>query len=348
MKAAVFEGKDNIVVQEVPDPVLRDGELLLEIEACCICGADLRTYRHGHAKITPPRILGHEFCGTVVETRATEGPSVGDRVVMYIVIPCGQCKYCRAGRANLCVSRATMSYDFDGAFATHMKVPAKAVAGGHLFKVEADISSREMAISEPLGCAINAHHNRLNIGLKDVVAVIGAGPIGVMHALLARLQGAQKVFILDTSESRLEMAKAFDLDERIIVSSEGGHIERVKELTDGFGADVVIVACGSPHAQIDSLEIAAKAGRVEFFGGLPKSSPTAQLNTNHLHYKEITVSGSFSEKMSDFQAAQALVQSGRFPADKIVNKELPLEVITDGFHLMEEGKALKACINPQL
>src|SRR5437868_630330 len=119
MKAAVYEGKGQLVVREVPEPVLESGEVLLAIEACCVCGTDLRTYRHGDAKITPPRILGHEFCGRVVESRAdgAAGPAVGDRVVMYIVLPCGQCRYCEIGRENLCEQRTTMAYHHDGAFA---------------------------------------------------------------------------------------------------------------------------------------------------------------------------------------------------------------------------------------
>jgi L-iditol 2-dehydrogenase len=226
-----------------------------------------------------------------------------------------------------------------------VKIPAKGVSNGHLFKVETDIASEQMALAEPLGCVINAH-GRLNINMYDTVAVIGAGPIGVMHAVVSRLQGAQKVWMLDVSENRLAQATAFDIDGTVLVSRDGAHIEKMLELTDGLGPSVVIVACSNAHAQADALEIAGKGGRVEFFGGLPKSAPTAVLNTNHLHYKEIVITGSYSEKMSDFQAAQALIQSGRFPADKIITHHLPLDRLTEAFPLMESGEALKVCINP--
>lgn len=347
MKAAVYHGKEDIQIEQVADPTLENGEVLLEIDSCCVCGTDLRTYRHGDKKIAPPRVLGHEFCARVVESRADDSPGVriGDRVVMYIVLPCGACLYCKAGRTNLCTSRTTMSYHYDGAFAPLMKVPAAGVRNGHLFKVENEIESAHMGLAEPLGCVINAH-GKLQIGLKDTVAIIGAGPIGVMHAAVSRLQGAQKVWMLDTLDERLKMAESFDIDGIIKVAPDGGHIERVKELTEGLGPSVVIVACSNAHAQADALEIAGKGGRVEFFGGLPKSAPTAVLNTNHLHYKEITVSGSYSEKMSDFQASQALIQSGRFPADKIITHTLPLERLTEAFPLMESGAALKVCIEP--
>jgi L-iditol 2-dehydrogenase len=169
----------------------------------------------------------------------------------------------------------------------------------------------------------------------------------MLHALVARRSGAQKVIMLDVSENRLAMAGDFEVDETVTVASDGSHIARVKELTGGIGADVVIVACSVAQAQIDALEMAAKAARVELFGGLPKSKPTAELNTNHLHYKEIVVTGSFSEKMSDFQAAQALVQSGRVPADKLVTHVLPLDEIHKGVELMEKGEALKVCIDPR-
>ncbi len=349
MKAAVYEGRESIVVREVPDPVLEDGDVLLKIEACCVCGSDRRTYRHGHASIPPPRVLGHEFCGTVVESRAADhvGIKVGDRVVMYIVMPCGTCQPCKEGKVNICLTRKTMAYHYDGGYAEYTKIPAVAVSAGSLIKVESDTPSEHMALSEPTGCAINAH-GRLKIGLKDTVAVFGAGPVGIIHAVLARLQGAQKVFMLAHPGQRLEGAAAFDVDACVAVTDDGAHKDEIMRLTGGAGCSVVISACNSRQAQVDAVEIAARSGRIEYFGGLPKDDPTAPLNTNLLHYKEITVTGSFSEKMSDFQAAVALIQSGRFPAEKLVTDMLPLGRMTEAFDLMDAGTCLKPCIDPRL
>ena len=347
MKAAVYEGKECIIVKDVPDPVLGDGEMLLEIEACTVCGVDLRTYRHGDKKIIPPRILGHEFCGKVIESKNDNANvQVGDRVVMYIVLPCGICMYCKSGNMNLCDNRTTMSYHYDGAYAQYMKVPAVAVKNGHLFKVGEDIESKYATLTEPLGCVINAH-THLNIGIKDKVAIIGAGPIGALHGIVSKVQGAQKIYLLDVSKERLKHQECFDFDEYIPVGKDKSHIEKIKELTDGAGATVVIVACGSPYAQADALEIAAKGARVEYFGGLPKSDPYATLNTNIIHYKEIIVSGSFSERISDFQIAHALVQNKRIPGNKIITHELSLDNILDAFPLIEKGESLKVCIIPK-
>jgi L-iditol 2-dehydrogenase len=278
MKAAVYEGKEQVVLREVKQPELEDGEVLLKIEACSVCGTDLRTYRHGDAKIKPPRILGHEFCGVVVESRAgPEAPvAVGDRVVMYIVLACGTCRYCKKGRPNLCTNRTTMAYHHDGAFAPYMKVPARAV--DQLFKVSGDISSAEMSLAEPLGCVINAH-SKLGVGLKDTVVVIGAGPIGVMHALVSRLQGAQKVYLLDTAENRLKIAHRFDLDGYATVKPDHSHRDQIKEWTDGFGPDVVIVACSVAAAQADALEIAGilrRAAQEQAHRGIEHQSSSLQ------------------------------------------------------------------------
>lgn len=353
MQAAIYTGMPapgevgaTVEVWDVPEPTPSDGELLLEIEACAVCGTDLRTYRHGDPKIQAPRILGHEFCGRVIESRAPDANvQVGDRVVMYIVLVDGADRYTERGRENLSGSRTTMSYHHDGAFAKYMVVPALGVRNGCVFPVTSNIASEQLALAEPLGCCMNAH-SRLGIGLKDTVAVLGAGPIGILHACLARLQGAQKVFVVDTNPARLELAKRFDIDGALLSDAAGSHRDELCRLTDGHGPDVVIVAVSSAAAQNDALEVAAKAGRVNFFAGLPKTAPTAALNVNHIHYKELEISGSYSEKKSDFQAAFALLHSGRFPAERLITHRLPLARMPDAFPLMESGEALKVCIQP--
>lgn len=348
MKAAVYEGKEQLIVRDVPVPALEDGDVLLKVEACNVCGVDLRTYRHGDKKIKPPRVLGHEFCGRIVEAKtdlSARGLAVGDRVVVYIVMTCGVCRYCKAGKFNLCETRTTMAYHHDGAFAEYIRIPAVAVQRNQLFKVKEGILSKHAALTEPLGCCIHAHR-RLNISIEDTVAVIGAGPIGAFHGLIARLQGAQKVFMLDVSAERLKYQETFGFDDYIVVDKQGSHIEKVKQLTDGQGVNAVIVACGVAQAQADALVMAAKAGRIEFFGGLPKSNPLTQLDANLIHYNELVVTGSFSETITDFEIAYKLVQNGRIPGDKLVTHEVKLENILDAFPLIEKGEALKVSVTP--
>jgi L-iditol 2-dehydrogenase len=345
MKAAIFLGNQNIVVKDHPMPSLEEGELLLEIEACSVCGTDMRTFDHGHKNIVPPRILGHEFCGRVVESRAKDAPvQLGDRALMYIVMACGQCRHCRAGRSNLCDNRSTMAYHHDGGFAQYMKVPAIGVR--QLYQVQSERSSAELSLAEPLGCVINAY-SRTRVGLKDTAVVFGAGPIGIMHALVLRAQGAQKVLMLDVNPARLESAKQFGVDATVLVTPQGTHLEQVRDLTDGDGPSVVVVAVSVASACADALAMAGKGARINFFAGLPKTNPSASLDLNQIHYKELEISGSFSENAHDFQAAIALIESGRFPAEKIITHQLPLSKINQAWGLMQRGEALKVTILPQ-
>ena len=185
MKAAVYMGgPDNIQIQDVPEPSIAEGEALIRIEACNICGVDLRTFNNGDKKITPPRILGHELSGSVVELKSNSVDlKVGDRVTMYVVIPCGVCSFCRKGRTNLCDNRTTMGYDHDGGFAEYMLVPRPALENKQLIRLPGHISFEAAALAEPLGTVINSH-GHLNIGIKDTVVIIGAGPIGLLHSLI--------------------------------------------------------------------------------------------------------------------------------------------------------------------
>jgi len=351
MKAAVYlGGAKNIQVQTVPDPVIREGEALLRVGACNVCGVDMRTWTHGDAKIAPPRILGHELAGTVVElggaaARESAGVAVGDRVVMYPVLACGKCAYCRRGRANLCDTRTTMSYQHDGGFAELMVVPRAAVENRQLIKIPDAVSFEEAALGEPLGCTLHAH-GRLGIGIKDSVVVIGAGPIGLLHALVSRIEGATHVCLMDVSAERLQLAERFGFDSYVPVAEDGSHVRAAQGLSDGLGPEVVIVACAASQAQVDALEMAAKGARIEFFGGLPKSNPYANLHTNLIHYRELEVTGSFSENIDDFKAALKLVTGGKFPAREIVTHRFPLDQTLQALELIQAGKSIKVSIQP--
>ena len=349
MKAAVYMGGEkNIVVKDVPDPVPGDGEILVKVEASNICGVDSRTYNHGDKKIEPPRVLGHEFAGTVVEVNNKETDvKTGDRITCYVVLPCGTCIYCKRGRANLCDTRTTISYHHDGAFAEHIVIPRQAVDNKHIFQLPEHVSFEEAALSEPLATVLNAH-GKLNIGIKDTVVVLGAGPIGILHSLVSKIEGANHVCLMDISDGRLRLAEKFGLDSYVKVKEDGSHVEEAKRMNDGLGPDVVIVANTAAASQVDALEMAGKGGRVEFFGGLPKSNPFATLNTNLIHYREILVSGSFSSKIEDFRNALKLVSSGLLPAKEIITHRYSLDDMLKAFQVIPSGQAIKVSIQPGL
>ena len=347
MKAAVYlGGRKNIHVKDVPDPKLGEGEALIKIEACNICGVDVRTYEFGDKKIKPPRILGHELAGTVAEIHNDKGGVVpGDRVIVYAVLTCSTCSYCIQGLQNLCDNRSAISYQYDGAFADYMVVPRQAVSNNQIIRIPEYLCHEEAALSEPLGCVLNSHR-RLNIGIKDTVAVIGAGPIGLMHCLVSRLEGANYICLMDKSEARLERAGRFGFDSYIHITDSRDHIRKAGKMNNNLGPNKIIVACASAEAQADALEMASKEARIDFFGGLAKSDPYATLNSNLIHYKQLLVTGSYSQRIDDFETALDLISGKLFPAEKFITHVFELKNIIEAFELIQSGDAIKISIKP--
>jgi L-iditol 2-dehydrogenase len=276
MKAAVFHGPGDLRVAEMPRPQVGDAEVLLQIGACALCGSDVRTFRHGARNINRPVVLGHELSGTIVEIgAAVSGYRTGQRVAVAPAIPCGDCVYCRRGVETMCERLRSIGYEFDGGLAEFMAVPASAVRAGCVNPVPDAVPFAEAAIAEPLACIINAQE-LLSVGEGDTVAVIGAGPVGCLHAGLARVRGASAVVLVDMRAERLKIAEAF-ADLTIDASREDVHA-RVLETTHGLGASVVIVAAPSHRAQEQAIFLAARRGRINFFGGLPKADPIISLD----------------------------------------------------------------------
>lgn len=343
MRAAVYTGIEQIVLQAVPDPRIGPGDVLLKVDAATICGTDLKIYLHGKSNVRPPQILGHEFAGTIAEVgRDVSGYAPGDRIAVDPVVACGTCRYCLRGKPALCPYLTVIAYDYPGAFAPYIALPRVAVLGGALYRIPDKLSATTAAIMEPLACAVNAHE-RMATGIGDTVLVTGAGPLGVMHACLARARGASRVLLADVLPNRLALAEGFGFDE-LLDASAGDFIGRVKAQTDGEGADVVVVANSSAAAQAQALPLAAKAGRICFFGGLPQASPTVQIDSNVLHYREQTLFGAFGASRLHNAIALDLLACDAIPGDRIVTHTMPLDAIVDGLALVRRGEALKVAI----
>ncbi len=346
MRAAVFHGPEDLRFEERPRPAPKENELLLEVGACAICGSDLRTYRFGARNITQPVVIGHEIAGTIVEAgHAITGWRVGERVAVAPAIPCCDCRYCRRGLPTMCDHLRSIGYEYDGGFADYMIVPWSAVRAGCVNRVPANLTFEEATLAEPLACAINGQE-LLGVGLDDTVAILGAGPLGLMHADLARVRGARKVILIDVRAHRLELARAFAADVLIDGGSEDV-AARVLAATEGAGASVVIVAAPSAQAQEQALALAAKRGRVSFFGGLPKSNPIASLNANLIHYRELFVMGAYGSEPRHNRMALELLASGRIHAAGLVGLVAPLERLLDAFAAAAEGRVLKVVVKPR-
>ena len=345
MKAAIYQGIGKLEVKDIANPQVELGCLLLKVKSCAICGGDLRTFRHGHAAIKPPIALGHEIAGEIVEVAPdVSGFSVGERVIVAPAIGCGSCSYCLSGWQNMCYTRKTIAHHYNGGFAEYVLVPAGAVRAGNVNRIPDEVTYLEASLAEPLACVLNAQEV-IGIALGDSVAVLGAGPIGLMHAELARGRGAGKVFLINRSSPRLERAKSFGFDAYIDLSSVDG-VKAVMDLTGGLGANVVIVTAGNADAQKLGLAMASKMGKVCLFAGLPKDQPMMELDVNHLHYRQIALYGTFSSAPRHNALALEMIRSHKVSTGKILTHVVSLDNICAGMDLVSSHAGLRVAVAP--
>jgi L-iditol 2-dehydrogenase len=311
-----------------------------------MCGTDLKISRHGHHHIDPPRTLGHEIAGEIVAAGdGVEGWSAGDRVQVIAAIPCGTCRECRAGLLTVCPRQTSMGYSYDGAFAPYCLVPAAALAAGGINRIPGHLSFAEASLTEPLSCVINGQE-LARVGEGDDVVVIGAGPIGCLHVRLARANGAGRVFLLDVNAERLERAAALVAPDAAVDSTGRDAVAAVMYLTEGRGVDVAITATGAGAAQEQALAMLARRGRLSLFGGLPKDRPTIALDSNLVHYRELTLVGANGSSPQQNALALALIADGTVPVDDLITHRLPLDEVPAGLDLVARGEAIKVVIEP--
>ncbi|NUR93494.1 MAG: alcohol dehydrogenase catalytic domain-containing protein [Nonomuraea sp.] len=329
MKVARFHAPGDIRIEEAPHP---DGDLVMRVRNCSTCGTDAKIYRYGHHHIRPPRVMGHELAGEIVGT--------GERVQVIAAIPCGACEECRRGHLTVCPNQESMGYHYDGGFAEYMAIPAKVVAIGGVNRIPDGVSFAEASVAEPLACVLNGQE-LARVGDGDDVVVIGAGPIGCLHVRLARARGARRVFLMDINPARLAVAAELVGPDAVVTSAE-----EVLKLTDGRGADVVITAAASGAAQESALRMAARQGRVSLFGGLPKDNPVIALDSNLVHYRELTVVGANGSSPAHNARALALIASGEVVVADLITHRLPLDGVLEAIELVTTGAAIKVTIEP--
>jgi len=347
VRAAVYSGIGQIDCREVPKPEIGENEALVRVKAAAICGTDLRIFRNGHHHIEEgtERILGHELAGEICEvgskvTRYRTGMKVG----VASNVGCGVCRYCRMGKVHLCPEYIAVGITFDGGFAEYFRVDCKPLLQGNLIPFERP-SFDEIALAEPLSCAVNALES-VGTAPGDTVLIVGAGPLGAMHLQLNRLAGASLVMMADISEARLELLRQFGPDVLVDTSKQDLR-EAVLEHTDGNGADVIITACPAPEVQKLSVEIAAKLGRINFFGGLPKGKEMVCLNTNLIHYNGLVVTGTTGASLAHYEQAIDLIEHGKVNVRSIISRRFGIEQIAEAFEYALSGQGLKTILDFQ-
>ena len=346
MRVVRYHAPQDVRVEDAPEPSAGPGELVIRVRNCSACGTDAKIWRSGHPNLSPPRVLGHEVAGEVAEVgEGAGGWSVGDRVQVIAAIPDGSCHECRRGRMTVCPNQELIGYQYDGGFAELMRVPAKVLAVDGVNRIPDGLSFAEASVVEPLSCVLNGQE-QARVGDGDTVVVVGAGPIGCLHVRLARVRGAARVFLVEQRRQRLEMAAGLVRPDEAIEAGGTDTVAAVRELTGGRGADVIIVAAASGQAQEDGLRMAARRGRVSFFGGLPKDRSTITVDANVVHYREVGIVGANGSSPAHNQRALELIAAGAVPVADLITHRLPLEAAVEGIHTVARGEAIKVTIEP--
>jgi L-iditol 2-dehydrogenase len=342
MLAAVLYGKEQVQVERVPVPLLGPEDLLVRVRAALTCGTDLKVFLRGyHARmIMPPALFGHELAGDVVAVgERVKGFEIGQRIVAANSAPCLRCFYCRRGRVNLCEDLLFNN----GAYAEFIRIPAPIVRL-NTYVIPPHLDYRDAALAEPLACVVKGVEDA-EMRAGDTVVVLGVGPIGSMFIRLAKLRGARVVAV---GRRRLKMEKAIRLGaDRFVATEECSNpVATVRALTGGHGADIVIEAVGKPETWNWSVEMLRRGGTVNFFGG-PPNGTKVELDTNLLHYSEITCKASFHHTPSTMREALDIIASGGITARDFVDAEEPLENISSVLYKLAEGTTgLKTAIIP--
>ncbi len=346
MQAVVVRAPMEFEVEEVPVPSVPDSGFLISVNACGLCGSDLRTLRSGHRKVTFPWTIGHEVSGTIVEVGSGyQGKwKQGDLIAIGPMAFCGACDFCLNGEYELCENYREIAQAWPGGFAEYMAVPKACVDLGTMELVPEGLDPAFAAIAEPISSCINAQEKG-RVGLGDTVVIIGTGPIGCIHTSLARAKGADKIFVVDIVDDRLKLAEAFEPD-ALINAAKVDLVQEVRRLTNGKGADVIVTATPAPVAQVQAVEMARKGGRILLFGGLPKDNSKPGVDMNIVHYNALHLIGTTIFAPRHYRLALKLVASGRIPVDKLVTHRFSLSEFKKGATMALEGKVLKAVFSP--
>lgn len=350
MLAYVYDSERRFGLMDAPMPREGADNAVLRVEACAICGTDLRARRFGSEGVAVPRIVGHEVTGELVHVgSAIRGFKTGERVNVAPAIGCGRCPPCRKGFPNLCDELKTIGFQYDGGFAEYMEIPQAAFAAGNVIALEdPSLEADDVVLVEPTACVVNGQ-DPLRIGEGDSVLVFGSGFIGCMHARLALMKGASSVVILEPNPGRIEQAARTLGDASgalsILSPKDADFEKRIDSLGERRGFDVTIVACSVGSAQAQALSLAAKRGRVSLFGGLPGEAK-GFLDGNLIHYKELGVFGVHASTAAQNRQVLSWIREGRLDARAYIGAVYPLSDIELAFTALEEENILKAVIHP--
>jgi L-iditol 2-dehydrogenase len=330
MRAAVLRGVEDLCIEDVPVPQAGPGELVLRVGAALTCGTDLKVYRRGyHAKmLAQDRLFGHEVAGTVEQVGdGVTAFAFGDRVLPLNSAPCDACFYCRSHQQNLCDDLLFNN----GAYAEFIRIPARIVEKNTL-RIPATMPFEHAALTEPLACVIRGLEES-NAQPGQTAIVLGAGPIGLLFIHAASLMGLHVIAVVKRKD-QIATAQHFGAEQVLRISDVPDPIAAARALTpEGRGADIVFEAVATPEAWQWAVQMARKGGLVNLFGG-PPSGTTVALDTNLIHYSDLTLKASFHHTPSTARRAFELLASGRFRSQDFLTGTATIEDLPNVFRAM--------------
>lgn len=342
MTAAVLYGKEDVKIEKVPIPTLERGEVLVKVNVALTCGTDLKVFQRGyHARmIVPPALFGHELSGEIAEI----GPGVRDfrrgmRVVALNSAPCGSCFYCLKHQENLCEDLLFNN----GAYAEYIKIPRRIVET-NMLALPDDVTFESAAMTEPLACALRGlQETGADIG--DTVTVIGAGPLGLMLIQVAKLNGCKVIAVVKRDE-QVQAARHFGAHEVIQLAGDNSPVDNIIEVTEGRGSDIVIEAVGRPQAWQWAVDMVRRGGIVNFFGGCATGT-RVELDTNRLHYSELTLKATFHHTPQTVRRAFSLIAEKKVRSTDYITGEAPLSKLKQVLQqMLDRGSQIKTAIIP--
>lgn len=344
MKAAVLEGRERLVIQEVEQPRCGDGQVLLKVKSCGICRTDLKCYQKGQYDLKLPRVLGHEITGIIEEVGAgVKLYKKGDRVQLSPGITCGECEFCKKGNDNLCNHIEIVGFNYDGGFAEYVLVPARGVKNGIINLIPETTSFEEASMAEPLGCSINMQE-MLDIKPTDTLVIFGGGRLGILNAKLARLKNISKIILVETDSQRLDLAKNFEFD-AIIDGEKEDVVKTVLRLTGNKGADLAIPCCPGYDAMNSAIHLLTKKGKLGFFSGLVTEENNNYLDFNLIHYKEIVVYGAYGCAIRHTRKAVELIAENHIQVKDLITKTIALDDVEKGIKRVRDLHDLSIIVN---
>ena len=343
-KSLNFFDKGGLKIKENQIIEINEDQMLVKVKSCGICGSDIKILKYGNSRVTSGRIMGHEISGEIVKIGTNiEGYKIGDKVSIGADIPCMECQSCKSKKSK-CEKDLAYGHELDGGFSQYILLKKNDALKAPIAKFNKKISFDEAALAEPLGCCINGFE-KVKFKSNKIVTIFGAGPIGLMIALLASKYNSKKIFIVDVNKKRLDAAKRI-LNCETILLKNNSFLKIFFNLNNDNGSDYIFTANPSIETHKLALKIANKKSYINLFGGVSKNNSKLTIDSNFIHYNEINLTGSHGSSHRQHLKALRMIENKEINLKSLITHKFKLKDIKKAYKISLSGNALKVSIRP--